>query len=282
MIVVDNASPDGGGEILESEFPEIKLVKSETNLGFAGANNLGFRQSSGRYVLFLNPDTRVVGPAINTLLENIKSLPDAGIVGCKLLNSDLSVQTASVQKFPTLLNQLTNVEYLRMKWPACPLWDISSLFRETPAPVKVEVIPGACMLLKREVFEKAGLFTEDYFMYAEDIDLNYKVRSLGFSSYYVGTAQIVHHGGTSSSTQPVSHWSILMKHRAMVKYCRMVGGPVYAVSYRATMGLSALVHMILLGGMLPFKDKKDIRLKSSKWSTVLRWSLGLEQPTIKS
>jgi GT2 family glycosyltransferase len=281
IIVVDNASPDGGGEILKREFPGIRLVKSDTNQGFAGANNLGFRQSSGNYVLFLNPDTRVVGSAINVLLENIKSLPGAGIVGCKLLNTDLSVQTASVQKFPTLINQLTNIEYLRMRWPACPLWDISPLFRETPAPVKVEVIPGACMLLKREVFEKAGLFTEDYFMYAEDIDLNYKVRRLGLSSYYVGTAQIVHHGGTSSSTQ-VSHWSILMKHRAMLKYCRMVGGPIYAASYRATMGLSALVHMMLLGLMFPFKDKQDIRSKSSKWNTVLWWSLGLEQRTIKS
>lgn len=281
-IVVDNASPDGGGEILKAEFPQVTLIKSEKNLGFAGANNLGFRHSAGRYILLLNPDTRILGSAINTLLENIKSLPDAGIVGCKLLNTDLSVQTASVQKFPTLLNQLANVEYLRVRWPGCRLWDISPLFRETPGPVRVEVIPGACMLLKRTVFESAGLLTEDYFMYAEDIDLNYKVKRLGLSSYYVGTAQIVHHGGTSSSTQPVSHWSVLMKHRAMLKYYRMVGGPIYGMGYRVTMGLSATVHIILLTGMRLLENKQAIRLKSSKWSTVLRWSLGLEQPAINS
>jgi len=280
IIVVDNASPDRGGEILEQEFPEITVVKSENNLGFAGASNLGFRRSRGSHVLLLNPDTKLVGPAINILLEQIKSLPDAGIVGCKLLNTDSSIQTASVQKFPTLLNQLTNVEYLRMKWPACPLWDISPLFCDTPRPIKVEVIPGACMLLKREVFEKVGLLTEDYFMYAEDIDLNYKVRNLGLSSYYVGAAQIMHHGGTSSSHQPVSHWSILMKHRAMLMYYRMIGGPVYGLLYRVTMGLSALVHLAILAVVFPFGDKEAVRLKTDKWKTVLRWSLKLEQPAI--
>jgi GT2 family glycosyltransferase len=280
IIVVDNASPDGGIDQLKEQFPEITVVKSGKNLGFAGASNLGFEHSSGNYVLLLNPDTKLVNPAINILLETMKALPDAGIVGCKLLNTDLSVQTASVQKFPTLLNQLTNVECLRVRWPGCPLWDISPLFRDTTTPVRVQVIPGACMLLRRDAFEKVGLLTEDYFMYAEDIDLNYKLSRAGFASYYVGAAQIVHHGGTSSSLQPVSHWSILMKHRAMLKYYRMIGGSFYGMLYRATMGVSALVHLVLLAAVLPFGDKEVVRLKSAKWSTVLRWAVGLDEPTI--
>jgi GT2 family glycosyltransferase len=282
IIVVDNASPDRGGDVLKGEFPDITVVKSDRNLGFAGASNLGFRHSFGRYVLLLNPDTKLIGPAINILLEQIKSLPDAGIVGCKLLNTDLSVQTASVQKFPTLLNQLANVEYLRRCWPGCPLWDISPLFRNTRAPVKVEVIPGACMLLKREVFEKVGLLTEDYFMYAEDIDLNYKVRRLGLSSYYVGAAQIVHHGGKSSSLQPASHWSTIMKHRAMLKYYRRIGGPVYGALYRMTMAASALAHLAPLTLALLFGNWESLHLTSAKWRTVLRWSVGLEQSSVNS
>jgi len=282
VIVVDNASPEGGVDILEKKFPQIKVIKSDKNLGFAGANNLGFRYSTGAYILFLNPDTRLAGPAINVLLERTKLLPDAGVVGGKLLNTDLSVQTAAVQKFPTLLNQLPNVEYLRTRWPSCPLWDISPLFRETGGAVKVDVIPGACMMLKREVFERAGLFTEDYFMYAEDIDLNYKVRLLGLSSYYVGAARVVHHGGTSSSRQPVSHWSVLMKHRAMLKYYRKIGGPAYSALYQITMGISAVLHLMLLGVAFPFGDQQSVRVKSAKWKTVLRWSLGLERPTVNA
>src|ERR1700722_4521963 len=90
IIVVDNASPQGGVEALKEQFPEIKIVHSQKNLGFAGANNLGFRESSGRYALFLNPDTKLISPAVNIMLDQLKSLPEGGIVGCKLLNTDLS------------------------------------------------------------------------------------------------------------------------------------------------------------------------------------------------
>jgi GT2 family glycosyltransferase len=274
VIVVDNASPEGGIDVLQEEFPQITILKSDTNIGFAAANNLGFSHSSGNHVLLLNPDTRLVNPAINILMECMKSLPDAGIVGCKLLNTDLSVQTASVQKFPTLLNQLLNIEFLRVHWPGCPLWDIGPLYRQSAKPVKVEVIPGACMLMKREAFEKAGLYTEDYFMYAEVIDLNYKMRQLGLSSYYVGDAQIVHHGGTSSSCQAISHWSLVMKHRAMAKFYRMRGGWIYSFFYRATMAVSAFLHIVLLALSFPFRDKTSTKLTLSKWATVLKWSAG--------
>jgi len=280
VIVVDNASPEGGLEILATQFPLVRIVRSDHNVGFAGANNLGFGHCVGRHILLLNPDTKLVGPAINTMLDRLKSLPDAGIVGCKLLNSDFSISTSSIQKFPTILNQLFNLEYLRLRFPAFPLWDIGPLFSPAACPIKVDVIPGACMMLKRDVFERVGLLTEDYFMYAEDIDLNYKVRRLGLASYYVGAAQIVHHGGTSSSRQPVSHWSILMKHRAMLKYYRKIGGSVYGMLYRGVMGVSALIHLALLAVVIPFEDKEVVRLKSAKWSTVLRWAVGLDHPII--
>ena len=93
IIVVDNASPDEDVDVLKIQFPDIRLLKSATNLGFAGANNYGFRCSSGEVVLFLNPDTKLISPAIDVLLKHKNDLPKAGIVGCKLLNSDLSVQT---------------------------------------------------------------------------------------------------------------------------------------------------------------------------------------------
>ena len=280
VIVVDNASPEGGVETLEEQFPEVQIVRSDKNVGFAGANNLGFRHSSGRHVLLLNPDTKLTGPAINIMLETIKSLPDAGIVGCKLLNTDLSTSTTSIQKFPTILNQLLNVEYLRLAFPNCPLWDIGPLFSENSHPVKVEVIPGACMMLKRDVFERVGLLSEDYFMYAEDIDLNYKLRRLGLSSYYVGQAQIVHHGGRSSSRQKVSQWSTVMTYEAMVRFYGMSRGHTYGTAYRVVMGLAAIARLILLTMMFPFGDKQEIRCAAAKWSTVLKWAIGIERLSI--
>ena len=106
IIVVDNASPECGVDALKEEFPDIVLIKSNENLGFSGANNVGFRESKGECVLFLNPDTKLVNPAINFMLQGLRSLPGAGIVGCKLLNGDGSVQTSSIMKFPGILNQV--------------------------------------------------------------------------------------------------------------------------------------------------------------------------------
>jgi GT2 family glycosyltransferase len=278
IIVVDNASPQRDVESLKTQFPGIVLIESEKNLGFAGANNLGFKHSVGEYVLFLNPDTRLVTPAIDTMLRRMKSLPDAGIVGCKLLNTDLSVQLSSIQMFPTIVNQLLRMDYLLMKWPGCPLWHLEALVSETPVFAKVEVIPGACMLLRREVFERVGLFSEDYFMYAEDIDLNYKVKHAGYTNYYEGYAAIVHHGGGSSSRQSESKWSTIRKHKAMLKYYRKTRGPVYEWQYRLAMGCMALGRLAILApayavaGLV--SKKGSVRAALEKWMAVLEWAAG--------
>src|SRR5450755_3647080 len=152
IIVVDNASAKEDVDKLRQHLPDISLIASQENRGFAGANNLGFRHSSGEYVLFLNPDTKLVGPAIDIMVERMKLLPDAGIVGCRLLNRDLSVQLTSIQKFPTILNQVLDLQYLQLRWPHCPLWEMAPLFSDEAKLVKVEMISGACMLLRREVF----------------------------------------------------------------------------------------------------------------------------------
>lgn len=275
VIVVDNASPEGRVESLRETFPDIRIVKNLDNLGFAGANNVGFRHSSGEYVLFLNPDTRLVGPAIDTMMRYAVSLPDVGIVGCRLLNGDLSVSTTSVQKFPTILNQILNIESLRLRWPACPLWDLSPLFSGNAGPLKVEVIPGACMLLKRSVFIAAGMFSEDYFMYAEDLDLNYQVKHLGLINYYVGSAEVVHYGGKSSSRQPVNQWATMMKYRAMLRLFTKTHGKIYGRSYRIAMGTAATLRLFALALIFPFGDRDAVRCASGKWNAVLRWALGL-------
>jgi len=277
IIVVDNASPQGGIETLREQFPQITFINSEANLGFARANNLGFQHSSGAYVLLLNPDTELAGPAINIMLEQIKRLPDAGILGCKLLNTDRSVQTASIQKFPTILNQLMSVEALRLRWPRCPLWDIAPLFSHTTGPLRVEVIPGACMMLKREVFAQAGMLSEDYFMYAEDLDLNYKVKRLGLSSYYIGTAEVIHHGGASSCRQAASQWATAMQQRAMLRLFRKTRGRLYGLGYRIVMGLAAAGRLLLLTLIFPFANKQTTRWAAAKWSTVLKWAIGMDR-----
>lgn len=270
IIVVDNASLAGDADVIEREFPHINLIRSRENLGFAGANNLGFKHSSGKYVLFLNPDTRLITPAINHMFMSLQSLPDAGMVGCKLLNDDLSVQTSSIQTFPTILNQLLDADCLRSRWPASRLWGIAPLFSDSPEPARVEVISGACMMLKRDVFEQVGLFTEDYFMYAEDLDLCYKVASAGYSNYYVGTAAVVHYGGKSSN--PL--WATQMKWQSIPRFCSKHRGRFYGLVFRAAMAVAAVGRLATIKTMSLFGNTFGSReaLKSSlaKWNVILK------------
>jgi GT2 family glycosyltransferase len=278
IIVVDNASPEGGTGTLKAAFPEIVLVQSANNLGFARANNLGFRYARGEYILLLNPDTRLVEPSIDIIVRHIKALPDAGIVGCKLLNSDHSVQISCIKRTPTILNQMLEVESLMRAWPNCRLWSIGPLFEGNVKVLKVDVIPGACMLMPRKVFEQVGMFGEEYFMYAEDLDLNAKVKQAKYVNYYVGETAIIHHGGGSSSRQKVSYWATIKQCEAMVCYFRKTRGPIYQRFYEVSLGCGALGRLIILAVSSLFGDRlqnKERRRNSwTKWVTVLKWVAG--------
>lgn len=264
IIVVDNASPAGDAEILEREFSDIVLIKSEQNLGFAAANNLGFRHSTGEYILFLNPDTKLVSPAINIMLDRSQSLPDAGVVGCKLLNRDLSIQTSSIMLFPTIFNELFQLEYLRLRWPE--FWGIGPLFSKNVQPAKVEVISGACMLIRRDVFEKVGMFGEDYFMYAEDVDLCYRIAQAGWANYYVGDAVAVHYAGTSSPRV----WQLAAKLRSMLKFCEKFYGHLYTQLFRTTLACNAVARLLVIYGMSLFGKKESLQPSVVKWVTMLK------------
>ncbi len=111
VVVVDNASPDGDIGIVKQRYPEVVVIESPVNLGFAGANNLGFRMSRGENVVFLNPDTELISPAFDLMLKQVRSLPSAGAVGCTLLNEDQSLQISCIQTFPTILNQLLDLDF---------------------------------------------------------------------------------------------------------------------------------------------------------------------------
>jgi len=284
IVVVDNNSPEPGVDSLKDKFPAITIVHSENNLGFAGANNLGFQHSIGEYLLFLNPDTELIAPSVDLLLARIKELPDSGIVGCKLLNTDLSVQLSSIQTYPTILNQALDAEYLRLRWPGCRLWKIAPLFSDKIDLMKAEIIPGACMMVPREVFEQVGGFSEDYFMYAEDLDLNYKIRAAGFTNYYVGETAIIHHGGRSSSRQKVSHWATIMKYRAMTHLFRKTRGKLYALAYRFAMGTVAVVRVAVLAVLFPLGNlvwgRESLKFSLEKWKAVLRWAVGWQDAVV--
>ena len=276
IIVIDAGSFDGCDQMLRETFPQVRFIQSDKNIGFAKANNMAFRVSKGACLLFLNPDTELSGPAINVMYENLQRIPRAGAVGCKLLNSDRTVQTSCIQSMPTILNQLLDSEYLRAKWPKSVLWGISPLYESNAEPKVVEAIVGACVMLKRKVFEQVGLFSEDYFMYAEDIDLCYKIRQAGYTNYYIPDVTMIHHGGGSSQAA-TSGFSAVMMRESVWRFFRKTHGRGYGMSYRAAMLFSAFFRLVLLLMLYPVQlaNRRRPAWKASlqKWLAVFRWSL---------
>jgi GT2 family glycosyltransferase len=280
IVVVDGASFDGCGEMLAREFPQVKFVQSEKNVGFAKANNLGFGQSQGDCVLFLNPDTEVVDDAIKTLHDFLKNNSDAGIVGAKLLNTDGSLQMSCIQTFPTILNQFFDAEISRNAFPRHSFWGIAPLFYGDKTAAEIEVISGACLMLTRETFQKIGKFSDDYFLYAEDLDLCYKANLAGLKNYFVPTATIIHHGGGSSRlTQSV--FSTVMMRESVYRFLKKFRGGFYGAAFRASVALGALGRLVLLLILFPIRlvcGESEIASDAiRRWMAILKWTFGLER-----
>jgi GT2 family glycosyltransferase len=277
IVVIDSASFDGADEMLKHCYPQVRFIQSDRNLGFAKANNVAFRESTGSYILFLNPDTELIGSDINILFDYIQTLPKAGAIGCKLLNADRSVQTSCIQAFPTILNQLLSSEFLRVLFPKSPLWGMTSLFDANDEPAEVDMISGACLMLRRSVFEQVGLFSEDYFMYAEDLDLCYKIRQAGYSNYFIPGTSVIHFGGGSVEKRP-SDFSVIMMRESIWRFMKKNRGRMYGLAYRISTLMSAIGRLLLLMILLPWQylgqSGASWNASLKKWWTILTWSLG--------
>jgi N-acetylglucosaminyl-diphospho-decaprenol L-rhamnosyltransferase len=279
VLVVDNASFDGCQEMVQSSYPQVIFIQCEQNLGFAKANNLAFGRSSGRTILFLNPDTELQGPALERLVAGLETNKDVGMVGAHLLNSDLSLQTTCITAIPTILNQLLNVDSLRSRFPTWKIWRMRPLFQQSSLPVQVEAISGACMLAHREVVEQVGAFSTDYFMYAEDMDLCVKVVHAGWKIYYVPDARIIHHAGGSSELREENHFSNIMLRTSLIHFFVVHRGMAYARLYRVSLVLFCLLRLLVLAIASPIlllRHRRKLLLRAvGKWRHILLWSVGL-------
>lgn len=281
VVVIDSGSFDGCGDMLRSAYPDVTFIQSERNLGFARANNEAFRRTRGHTLLFLNPDTEVVGDGVVDLYHVLQRLPDAAIIGPRLLNTDGSIQDTCIRAFPTLLNQLVDSDLLRSWFPRSVLWGKRHLCSAGDAPKLVDAVCGACLMMRREQFEAVGLFSTDYFMYAEDIELCLKAAHAGRRTYYLPTAVVIHHGGGSSAQTPVSTFSAVMRVESQWRFFRKTRSPVYAALYRTGMFVASIVRIAALTAMIPLPRGKEGVVRGSnalrKWNSRLRWSVGGER-----
>jgi GT2 family glycosyltransferase len=190
IIVVDNNSPDDSCNRIKQLFPKIVLIENKENFGFSKANNQGVKNSKGDYICILNPDTVIAEDTFPKLLEFAKSKDNLGIVGCKLIDGTGKYLPESKRNIPVVKIALQKILGNSKSYYA-------NHIQENDV-AKVDVLVGAFMFMKRDVFSAIGGFDEDYFMYGEDIDISYKALSFGYKNYYYGETTIIHYKGEST------------------------------------------------------------------------------------
>ena len=203
IIVVDNASSDGTVPYLRKQFSDIKIISNPDNVGFAKANNQAIKKSRGQYICLINPDTIVQEDTFAELLAFFENHPDAGCVGCKILNPDGSLQLACRRSYPTPWVAFTKIIGLAALFPKSRWFGRYNLTFLDPDQIsRVEAISGSFMLVKRSVVRDVGGLDESFFMYGEDLDWCYRIKKAGYSIYYVPSTQIIHFKGESSKKSP--------------------------------------------------------------------------------
>jgi N-acetylglucosaminyl-diphospho-decaprenol L-rhamnosyltransferase len=191
VLVVDNGSKDGSQDMLHEKFPEVKIIQNNFNAGLSHATNQGIEATNGRYVLLLNNDTIVNRHALDSMVQFLEKTPDAGAVGGQLLNPDGSYQ-AGGSNFPSLHEEFLITTRLGALFvPSYPDIKPAKDIRQ------VDWIGSACLLVRREVFDKIGVLDETYFIYGDEADLQFRIKKAGWKVYYLPDVTTIHYGGRS-------------------------------------------------------------------------------------
>ena len=257
--VVDNKSKDASVVMVRSQFPQVKLIASEENLGFAGGNNRAIPHCQGEYVLLLNPDTEVKPDALNELVAFMDNCPKAGAAGSRLLNADGTLQP-SCHPVPTLGREFWRMFYLDALIPI-GTYDMEKWNMEQPR--EVDVLMGASMLLRKTALDKVGLLDEGYFMYSEEVDLCFRLQKAGWQLYWVPQSQVVHYWGQSA--KQVLTEMFLQLYRGKLRFFRKHYSWPTVILYKAVLGLAALLRLALAPLVwLRKSDKSDYQLHMAR------------------
>lgn len=209
IIVVDNNSYDGSVECINDKFrgnPNLRIITSDINLGFAKANNLGIKNANGEYILILNPDTILKEDTIEKTLDFYKGIKSIGAVTCKLILPNGKLDQACRRSFPTPSVALYRILGLSRVFPRSKTFGKYNLtYLDEDSVCEVDAIVGAFMLIKKEILDSVGGFDEDYFMYGEDLDLCFRIKKMGYKIFYFPGTSIIHYKGESTKKSSLSY-----------------------------------------------------------------------------
>ena len=219
IFVVDNASVDGSMKMVKEKFPEVKCIANQENHGFAKANNQAIRQSTGEYVLLLNPDTIVETDTFSKIIAFMDSHADAGGLGVKMVDGTGKFLPESKRGLPTPGVAFYKVFGLSRLFPKSKIFNKYHLgYLDKDKTHQVDILAGAFMLMRKSVLNEIGLLDEAFFMYGEDIDLSYRIIKAGYHNYYYPDARIIHYKGESTKKGSLNY--VFVFYNAMIIFAR--------------------------------------------------------------
>jgi GT2 family glycosyltransferase len=258
--VVDNSSVDGSVAMVKEKFPWVKLIESKKNLGFSSGNNLAIRQSTGEYILLLNPDTVVEEDTFEKCIEFMDQHPEAGGLGVKMLDGNGHYLPESKRGLPT-------------PWVAFyKIFGLTSLFPRSARFARyylghlpnnetneIEILSGAFMFMRKSVLDEIGLLDEAFFMYGEDIDLSYRILKSGSKNYYYPETRIIHYKGESTKKGSINY--VMVFYQAMIIFAKKHYTVRHARMYQFVINMAiymraglALINRFLKKAFLPALD----------------------------
>lgn len=205
LIVVDNASSDGSGEMVKKEFTDVICIVNKKNIGYTKGNNQGLKKAKGRYVLFLNADTLVYKGTLEAMIAFMNEHKDVGAATCRVELPNGRLDDGCHRGFPTLWRSFCHFSGLSRIFPKSRIFAGYSLgYLDLRAIHKIDSCCGAFMIVRREAGEEIGWWDEDFFWYGDDLDFCYRLKEKGWKVYFVPTVKILHYKGASGGIKQIS------------------------------------------------------------------------------
>lgn len=280
VIVFDNASSDNTARMVRDEYPQVRLIENLTNIGFGKGNNIAIKECQGKYTLLLNPDIVIKQICFTELISWLEKLPQTGVVGCRLVNIDGSIQESFFKSFPSILSELYWGLMLHRIKNILPKYT-----KDINQAIQVAWLVGGCMLFRNELLLEIKGFDENYFMYGEDLDLCYRLKKKELKAYYLPNISMLHYHGASSKKQKRHYFSAVMQRESVHKFMRIHYGRLTAFLYRCVWIFCGSIRvvvctMVYMISLLMAKNRfRQISLSLEKYIRVLSWGLGFEKWT---
>ncbi len=250
IIVLDNGSTEPIIPEIKNFFPEVEWIDSKENLGFGKGCNLAEKHATKPYLFFINPDTIISKNAFREMLKFMEEHPEAGTVGCRILNEDGTLQWACRRSFPTIVSAVSKTIGLAALFPKSKtLASYNMTFADPDEMIEVDAVSGSFFCIRRDVYEKLNGFDEDFFMYGEDLDLCFRTKKMGLHNYYTPVTNILHFKGQSCRTR---RWgSYVDFYKAMLIFVKKHKDLYFVPNFLVSFGILFAAFVGMFSRLIP-------------------------------